>query len=207
MEQLLAANPGPCHHRRTTARGQARTADSGTRTTATARGPRRLAAPGSSVIAATTWPVVAVPPMRGVSNPKTDSCTPLTVRRFCRVAGWCQAWLDVPSDQVVRGPVWLGGCGRWLPVGLPHADDGLAAAVVIERRTRPRCGGGVLTSAGILIAARQLAGARSRLAAVAGSTSAASRCLDAAGPGSADGTPLQIWGCTGGANQQRDVPG
>jgi hypothetical protein len=78
--------------------------------------------------------------------------------------------------------------------------------VVIERRTCPRCRGGVLTSAEILIAARQLAGARSRLAAVAGNTNS-NRCLDAAGPSSADVTPLQIWGCTGGANQQRDVPG
>ncbi|MCW2640764.1 MAG: glycoside hydrolase family 16, partial [Dactylosporangium sp.] len=27
------------------------------------------------------------------------------------------------------------------------------------------------------------------------------KCLDAAGPSSADGTPLQIWDCTGGPNQ------
>ena len=32
------------------------------------------------------------------------------------------------------------------------------------------------------------------------------RCLDATGPSSADGTPLQIWDCTGGANQRWTIP-
>jgi len=32
------------------------------------------------------------------------------------------------------------------------------------------------------------------------------RCLDATGPSSGDGTPLQIWDCIGGANQQWNVP-
>ena len=31
------------------------------------------------------------------------------------------------------------------------------------------------------------------------------RCLDATGPSSADGTRLQIWDCTGAANQQWTV--
>ena len=30
--------------------------------------------------------------------------------------------------------------------------------------------------------------------------------MDATGPNSADGTPLQIWGCADGANQQWNVP-
>ena len=33
-------------------------------------------------------------------------------------AGWCQKWLDVPSDQVLRVPVRLDGGGRWQPVRL-----------------------------------------------------------------------------------------
>jgi Ricin-type beta-trefoil lectin domain-like len=41
---------------------------------------------------------------------------------------------------------------------------------------------------------------------VAGRSGIASACLDATGPSSADGTPLQIWDCTGGANQQWNVP-
>ena len=32
------------------------------------------------------------------------------------------------------------------------------------------------------------------------------KCLDATGPSSADGTPLQIWTCGGGANQQWVLP-
>ncbi|MCW2642856.1 MAG: chitinase, partial [Dactylosporangium sp.] len=32
------------------------------------------------------------------------------------------------------------------------------------------------------------------------------KCLDAAGPSSADGTPLQIWDCTGGPNQKWTLP-
>ncbi|HEX9338055.1 MAG TPA: RICIN domain-containing protein [Pseudonocardiaceae bacterium] len=32
------------------------------------------------------------------------------------------------------------------------------------------------------------------------------RCLDATGVSSADGTPLQIWDCTGGANQVWNGP-
>jgi hypothetical protein len=32
------------------------------------------------------------------------------------------------------------------------------------------------------------------------------RCLDATGPSSADGTPLQIWDCTGGTNQSWILP-
>lgn len=31
-------------------------------------------------------------------------------------------------------------------------------------------------------------------------------CLDATGPSSADGTPLQIWDCTGGTNQRWTLP-
>jgi hypothetical protein len=48
------------------------------------------------------------------------------------------------------------------------ADDGLTAAVVIERRTCPAVVVSVLTPAEILIAARRLAGARPHLAVVAG---------------------------------------
>jgi hypothetical protein len=35
---------------------------------------------------------------------------------------------------------------------------------------------------------------------------ASGRCLDATGPSSADGTPLQIWDCAGSANQQWQLP-
>ncbi|MFL6051326.1 MAG: RICIN domain-containing protein, partial [Actinoallomurus sp.] len=35
---------------------------------------------------------------------------------------------------------------------------------------------------------------------------ASGRCLDATGPSSANGTRLQIWDCTGGANQQWTLP-
>ncbi len=53
--------------------------------------------------------------------------------------------------------------------GLPTLrDDGLSAAVVIERRMCPCCRVSVLTPAEILIAARRLAGVRPHLAAVAG---------------------------------------
>lgn len=52
--------------------------------------------------------------------------TCLSFSRFRRVAGLWQPWLDVPSDQVLRGQcgwVWLGDCGRWqslrLPIGPP----------------------------------------------------------------------------------------
>ncbi|SCE41565.1 glucosylceramidase [Streptomyces sp. DvalAA-14] len=32
-------------------------------------------------------------------------------------------------------------------------------------------------------------------------------CLDATGGNSADGTPLEIWDCDNGANQQWNLPG
>lgn len=35
---------------------------------------------------------------------------------------------------------------------------------------------------------------------------ASGRCLDATGPSSANGTRLQIWDCTGAANQQWTLP-
>ena len=67
----------------------------------------------------------------------------------------------------------LGNRGRWqpfrLPIGLPPAEDGLAAAgVVIERRTCLAVVVSVLTPAEMLIAARRLAGARLHVVAVAG---------------------------------------
>lgn len=40
----------------------------------------------------------------------------LSIRRSHGVAGWCRTWLDVPSEQVLRGLVWLGVAGRRWPL-------------------------------------------------------------------------------------------
>ena len=39
-----------------------------------------------------------------------------------------------------------------------------------------------------------------------GSPRALGKCLDATGPSSADGTRLQIWTCSGGADQSWSLP-
>ncbi len=49
-------------------------------------------------------------PHRG--HPRLFDRTCLTVSRFRRVAGWCQKWLDVLSEQVLRGLMWLGVAER-----------------------------------------------------------------------------------------------
>jgi hypothetical protein len=61
-------------------------------------------------------PVVMVPPLPpGSAESRTNSLRAcLTVRRTRRVAGWWQTWLDVLSEQVLRGSVWLGG--GWVTV-------------------------------------------------------------------------------------------
>jgi len=55
----------------------------------------------------------------GVPERHSPCRTCLTVSRFHRMAGRCQTWMDMRTDQVFCGPMWLGGGGRWQPVGLP----------------------------------------------------------------------------------------
>src|SRR5580698_9084224 len=51
--------------------------------------------------------------------------TCLSFSRFRRVAGWCWTCLDVPSDQVLRGPAWLGVPERLLARLHDRAREGL----------------------------------------------------------------------------------
>ena len=83
-----------------------------------------------------------------------DSCACLQLPCGHLVSGDCAGWLDDgrrgwtwPSERASRGPVWLGIARRRRPLAavgatwLPPCDDGLAAVVVIGRRTCPCCRG------------------------------------------------------------------
>ncbi len=66
---------------------------------------------------------MVVPPMpSGSAKSRTNSLwTCLTVSRFCSLVGCCQARLDVPSDQVSGGSMWLGVGGRLWPLAASWA--------------------------------------------------------------------------------------
>ena len=80
-------------------------------------------------------------------------------------------WLDMPSEQALRGPVWLGVASRRWPLAANWATSLWATVSPQWSSSAARAHAvvvSVLTPAEVLIAARRLAGARPHLAAVAG---------------------------------------
>jgi hypothetical protein len=70
------------------------------------------------IVATTSSGMVGAADAASQQNFTTDSLwTCLTVSRFRRMAGWRQTRLDMLSDQVLCGPVWLGVAERLWPLG------------------------------------------------------------------------------------------
>ena len=85
--------------------------------------PREMRHTFVSVLSANGVPVESIALLAGHDRTATtESVYRHEIRpALTQGAGWCWTCLDVPSDQVLRGPVWLGVPGRLWPLAASWA--------------------------------------------------------------------------------------